>query len=61
MGDASEFLKKDYSNALVIRTVPEIFQYKIVIVTVYGVGENFLSRSRHPFYLLMLKATFSTQ
>ena len=54
-------MKKDSSKALIIRTVPEIFHCKIVIVTVYGVGEHFLSRSRHAFPLLILKATFSAQ
>ena len=36
--DALEFLHNDYANAMVIRALPEILHYKVVIVTVSGVG-----------------------
>lgn len=36
--EALNLLEEQYANDLVIRSVPEIFQHKVVIVTVHGVG-----------------------
>lgn len=36
--DALDLLKNEYANEMVIGSVPEIFQHKVVIVTVHGVG-----------------------
>ncbi|KAL9961802.1 hypothetical protein ACROYT_G030823 [Oculina patagonica] len=35
-GKALELLKHNYANAMVIRAIPEILHYKVVIVTVHG-------------------------
>ena len=51
--DALELLGKNYANEMVIRALPEVLHYKVVILTVYGVGKQFLSKGRQlDFYFI---------